>query len=146
MNTHFMSHAFQSRFLEFSLGQDRFAIPLHLIREVTTLSQVRPEGRIPVIDLASRWGLRGQAADDQVVILCSFEHFSAGLIVDAVQCVFVPAPEQFAESGFSSDSHYASCVAGVFRLEDRAVWMINPEAALSAEDLEKLTATKKTAA
>ncbi|MBU6374989.1 MAG: chemotaxis protein CheW [Bdellovibrionales bacterium] len=146
MNSHFMTHAFQSRFLEFSLGQDRFAIPLHLIREVTALSQVRPEAQIPVIDLTLRLGLKSQAADDRVVIFCSFERFSVGLIVDAVQCVFVPAPEQFTAHDFSPQSRHTDVVVGVFRLEGRSVWMMNPESVLSVEEQEKLTPTTKTAA
>jgi len=146
MNSHFLEHALKSRFLRFNLSGEDYTIPLYLVREVMPLAQVRPEPQMPIIDLAAKLGHAHRPGAEQTVIICTLEGFCLGLLVDSIKAVVVPAPEQFFASNAVMDSKFPTCIAGFFSLQDGKVPMINPAAILSAEEIIRLTSTKRSAA
>lgn len=162
MSAPFLERALKSRFLQFRLGSEDYAIPLTLVREVIPLPRVtripmmpdyfkglaHVRGRaIPVLDLRIKLDLSSQdQLPEQAVVICTLDDMTLGLLVDGIQAVFAPAPEQFVEVPRNGRVATPQFIEGLFHLRETMVLVINPERVLNAEEKATATAVQKTAA
>jgi purine-binding chemotaxis protein CheW len=153
-----VSPAAEVRLVVFRLGEDYFAMTIQDVNEIIRLQKITPvpkappfvvgvtslRGRvIPVIDLRTRFGLapREEGHLSRIVVT---EHDGKliGMIVDGVdEVLIVPAEaiEPPDEIVVSVDSEF---LAGIVRLEDRLIILLDQEQVLTATEFRQLQGMK----
>ncbi|MBS1985876.1 MAG: purine-binding chemotaxis protein CheW [Bdellovibrionales bacterium] len=142
------------RYLSFTLGKDRFAIPLLDVKEVvgmtsTTRIPLSPSyfvgminlrGQvISVIDLRAKLNLSPTVvgAETSVVIL-DFNPLYLGVVVDSLDSVLAFNPEMLSQSPDVEGRVNAEYIAGVARTSDEQLTLIlNLRSVLNAEECGK---------
>jgi purine-binding chemotaxis protein CheW len=150
--------AAEQQLVVFRLGEDYFAMLISNVNEIIRLQKITPvpkappfvegvtnlRGRvIPVIDLRKRFGVAPQA-DGQSgrIIVVEQDARLLGMMVDAVDEVLtVPASsiEPVDEMVVSVDAQF---LAGIVRLEDRLIILLDQEQVLSAGEVSLLNTLK----
>lgn len=142
----------------FTLGEEEYAIPIDVVREITRLGEVRaiPQApsyvrglinlrgtAIPLIDLHVRFGINGEKdspSEDNILMENSFALITevhgnyVGFAVDQVQEVrilenIVPPPPLVT----------APFIGGVVNLPDRIIIQLIPEQILESNEVRKLS-------
>lgn len=131
------------QWLTFYLGSEEYALDLSAVLELIRPRQLTELPRVPdyvlgivtlrglvvpVIDLCKR--LQLIAADDdsqQRIIVCSSAEQHIGLLVDRVTQVVRIMPEQVEASPLLPEARAKEFVAGVGRLQERMLILLNPE-------------------
>ncbi|HET6566885.1 MAG TPA: chemotaxis protein CheW [Rhodothermales bacterium] len=141
----------------FVVGQEEYGVEILSVREIIRSAAITrvpnaPDvirgvinlrGKVvPVVDLRSRFGLprQDQNRANRVVVI-ELAGQIVGFIVDAVRevihvdSVLVEPPPELT---VGADEHF---IAGIARLEDRLVILLDPERVLSLEEVRALEAT-----
>lgn len=146
--------------LAFSLLNEELGLDISCVREVLKPQEIHPLPKAPafiegvinlrgriiaVIDLRKRFGI--EAAEDRPkmrIIICKIGKFILGLIVDGVSEVvnlsekdIQPTPE------IVSMQIENSYVAGIARIGERVITILNLEEILTKEEITKLSKIKK---
>lgn len=145
--------------LVFKLGDEEYAVDILQARGIEHLDQgitrvpkapsfvegvINLRGEIvPIVDLRKRFGLvvRPIGYDTRVIVVEVAENL-VGMVVDAiVEVLRVPATtiEPAPEIAKGVDSYY---LAGVVKLENRLIVLLNLEHALSPQEAQELSQTK----
>lgn len=129
------------QFLTFVLNEEEFAIDLLQVQEIREMSKITPipnsppsvrgvmnlrGSMIPVVDLRTRFGMAGIAADSKtVIIVVNVDTLVAGFIVDAVSDVMTlpmadvePAPEMAVNGDMAH-------IQGLAKVEQRLITLLN---------------------
>lgn len=141
------------RFLEFSLGSERFGIPLLQVRELISVPETTPipyspkyfkgimnlRGQvISVIDLRLKLGVK--AHDDQsenAVVIVEFDGFRLGLIVDSINKVLQIEEGQIAEVPEVKATGGKDYINGVFKNGDDLVVLLELPSLLSVREIHQ---------
>lgn len=136
-----------SRYLCIHLGNDEFAIPLLLVKEVIGLPDMTPipqaashfsgimnlRGKIiSVMDLRVKLGMKGQSTSETTVIILDIDGHSLGVVVDKVNSVQVLSPEMTSEKPAIDSTRASEYIQGVFRRHDKIVLILDVAKALQA--------------
>ncbi|MBX2995809.1 MAG: purine-binding chemotaxis protein CheW [Bdellovibrionaceae bacterium] len=136
-----------SRYLCIHLGNDEFAIPLLLVKEVIGLPDMTPipqaashfsgimnlRGKIiSVMDLRVKLGMKGQSTSETTVIILDIDGHSLGVVVDKVNSVQVLSPEMMSEKPAIDSTRASEYIQGVFRRHDKIVLILDVAKALQA--------------
>lgn len=143
-----------NRFLCFSLGAEKFAIPLLQVREVIAPPPTTPVPQSPpycvgfmnlrgeiitVLDLRKKFGVRGQDGPELSVVICQIGGVNVGLTVDQIDQVLSPAPGDIVARPEGAGGAFAEAISGVCRNGQSLVLFINIEHALRDVPLRTLT-------
>jgi|SRR5579884_61644 purine-binding chemotaxis protein CheW len=150
----------ETQLVVFRLGEDYFAMHISNVSEIIRLQKMTPvpkapsfvegvtnlRGRvIPVMDLRKRFGVTPQPTDQMSrIIVVEQRERLLGMMVDAVDEVLtVPASaiEGVDELVVSVDAEF---LAGIVRLEDRLIILLDTEAVLSPGEVRQLQGMKLT--
>jgi len=150
--------AVEQQLVIFRLGEDYFAMHIANVNEIIRLQKITPvpkappfvegvtnlRGRvIPVIDLRKRFGLEARDQGYMTrIIVADHEGKLIGMIVDGVDEVLtVPADaiEPPDEIVVSVDSEF---LAGIVRLDERLIILLDQEQVLSASEVRQLSSMK----
>lgn len=141
------------RFLEFSLGQERFGIPLLQVRELISVPETTPipyspkyfkgimnlRGQvISVIDLRLKLGVK--ATEDQsesAVVIVEFDGFRLGLVVDSINKVLQIEDGQIAEVPEVKATGGKDYINGVFKNGDDLVVLLELASLLSVREIHQ---------
>lgn len=141
------------RFLEFSLGAERFGIPLLQVRELISVPDTTPipyspkyfkgimnlRGQvISVIDLRLKLGVK--ATDDQsecAVVIVEFEGFRLGLIVDSINKVLQIEEGEIAEVPEVKATGGKDYINGVFKNGDDLIVLLELPSLLSVREIHQ---------
>lgn len=150
-----------SRYLSFSLGEEQFAIPLLDVKEVIAMPEITPVPSTPtyflgimnlrgqiisVLDLRQKLGIKNNQQSETTVIICDFQSFSVGVVVDSVNSVFAAHEEEISTKIDIQGSKASEYISGVYRKEKTLVLILNIAKSLNLEDQAALSkATKKVA-
>lgn len=122
----------------FSLGDDRYALPIAQIKEVVRYTRPRavassdPAVRgvislrgviVPVGDLANRLGVSVNAAEDAKIIITETTAGTAGIIVDAVEEIVTIDDDQVDTTSIASNE----LMSGIVQIEDRLIVILDAE-------------------
>lgn len=136
-----------SRYLCIHLGNDEFAIPLLLVKEVIGLPDMTPipqaashfsgimnlRGKIiSVMDLRVKLGIKAQTTSETTVIILDIAGNSLGVVVDKVNSVQVLSPDMMSEKPAIDSSRASEYIQGVFRRNDKIVLILDVAKALQA--------------
>ncbi len=127
----------------FTLGGERYALPIARVQEVIRHAPPRPVGSripfvagvielrgriVPVCDVAARVGARPSRADQQKIVIVDVPGGHAGVLVDAVDRVVTVPEAQLAPVPAEVRSPWLSAIA---RLGDELVMVLEPERLLA---------------
>lgn len=150
----------------FTLGGERYALPIERVQEVIRHAPPRPVGSripfvagvielrgrvVPVCDVAARVGARAARSEQQKIVIVDLPGGQAGVLVDAVDEVVTVPEQQLAPVPAGVRSPWLHKIA---RLADELVMVLDPEQLLAglveppepAPKPKRKTATRKAAA
>jgi purine-binding chemotaxis protein CheW len=123
----------------FTLGGERYALPIARVQEVIRHAHPRPVGSrvpfvagvielrgriVPVCDVAARVGARAGRSAQQKIVIVDLAGGQAGVLVDAVDEVVVVPERQLAPVPAEIRTAWLSNIA---RLADELVMVLDPE-------------------
>lgn len=144
------------RFMCFSLGAQKFAVPLLQVKEVIGQTEITPIPQSPshfkgvmnlrgqvisVFDLREKLKiLKASAASSTstTIVIADFGHISLGLIVDSVDSVVHYSPSEIGEGPAVEKSVEAQYVLGVAKTDQNLVLILDLAKVLNTQDY-KLT-------
>ncbi|RZA06885.1 MAG: purine-binding chemotaxis protein CheW [Proteobacteria bacterium] len=133
------------KYLSFSLGNERFAIPLLKVREViapplTTSIPKAPayclgfmnlRGEIiTVLDLRLKLGIAGVKGPELALLICEIGNISVGMLVDQINQVIAPRAGEIGNPPDSGRLNSAMSIAGVYRDQAGLILFLDMEKTL----------------
>ncbi len=145
------------RYLCFSLGNEKFALPLLQVREVIAPPKITPIPQAPafclglmnlrgevitVLDLRKKFSIQGEDSSELSVVICELGKVSVGLMVDQINQVLSPRPEDLSERPSVAGGKFSEAITGVCRLDKALVLFVDINRALDGVDLQGLSQGK----
>ena len=145
------------RFLCFSLGAEEYAIPLLVVREVIAMPEYTPVPYTPtyflgimnlrgqvisVMDLRQKLGLTPKSDAETTVIICDLNGIALGVVVDSVNTVVSPTPEEISPKPEIQSNQPTDYIKGVYRKEKRLILFLDLAKSLNLEDCEAIEKSK----
>lgn len=141
-----------SRFLEFNLGKEKYAIPLLKVREVISIPETTPIPKAPnyfrgimnlrghvisIVDLRMKLGVNPgtEATQDEAVVILDFAEFHVGVIVDSVNKVLTVNDSEVSDLPVADTKVKSDYIRGVFKREEDLVLLVDVVQALDMKDL-----------
>ena len=139
----------QSRYLCFSLGSEEYAIPLLTVKEVIAMPEITPVPQTPayflgimnlrgqvitILDLRQKLNIKPQGNSETSVVICDFEKFSVGVVVDSINSVLAPEENTIVPKPDLQNSKASAYVTGVYRKDKRLVLFLDIFKSLNIED------------
>ncbi len=139
----------ECRILSFSLGTEEYAMPLLAVKEVIALPEVTAipftpshflgimnlRGQvISVIDLRLKFGLKPGTGAETSVIICDLGVTSIGVVVDSINSVLLPKPEELSPAPKVRGGKAGEYISQVYKSGDRLVVVIDVDRSIGSED------------
>ncbi len=140
----------ENRLLSFSLGTEEFAISLLGVKEVIAVPEITGVPLTPphflgimnlrgqvisVVDFRLKLNLKAAANNETAIIICDLEPLVLGVVVDAINAVISPRPEDVSDKPDVQSSRNTDYITGVYRRDKRLVLLLDLAKALGVEDL-----------
>jgi purine-binding chemotaxis protein CheW len=137
------------RYLCFGLGQEEYAIPLLVVKEVIGVPEVTPIPQTPshflgimnlrgnvisIMDLRHKLGIKPSQSEETTVVILDFGDYNLGVVVDRVNAVISLASENISPKPVVESSKATDYLTGVFRKGEQLVLLLDIARALSVED------------
>lgn len=146
------------RFLEFSLGEEDYAIPLLSVREVISVPETTPIPKAPahflgimnlrgqvisVVDLRTKLKIKPlENNNEESVIIVDINGMNLGIVVDSINKVLAFQVDEINEVPEIESQVNAEYIQGVYRKEDSLTVLLDVAKVL---DLKDKTFVKKAA-
>lgn len=153
----------EQRFLQFSLGNEVYAVPLLSVKEVIAFPEITPIPSAPshflgimnlrgkiisIIDLRTKFGIKTDSGSETAVIICDLFPLCLGVVVNSVNSVLTLSPEEICPKPDLESSKKSEYIMGVARKDTKLTLLIDIGRALDVKDyqaLEQQNAAKKSA-
>lgn len=139
----------------FSLGNEKFALPLLQVKEVIADIQTTPIPQTPayfkgimnlrgqvisVIDLRAKLNIVGSKKTEELaIIILDFEPFALGVVVDTVDCVTTYEGSNISQSLSADTSVNSKLIIGVAKEEHGMILILDLKAILNAHDYKAIS-------
>lgn len=149
------------RFLEFSLGQEEYAIPLLSVREVISLPETTPIPKAPphflgimnlrgqvisVVDLRKKLNIKPKEEDlEESVIIVDIEGMNLGIVVDSINTVLAISLADVSDVPEIESQVNAEYIEGVYRKENSLTVLLDVAKVFDLKEMEMISAAKKAA-
>lgn len=148
------------RYLSFSLGSEKFAIPLLSVKEVIAMPEVTPipfapvhflgimnlRGQvISVMDFRAKLGIKANPSAETAVIICDLSPLVLGVVVDAINAVVSPKASELSNKPEIQSSKATDYITGVYRRENDLILLLDIAKAMNVEDLRAMASKASTA-
>jgi purine-binding chemotaxis protein CheW len=148
-----------NRYLEFNLGEERFAIPLLTVKEViavpeTTKVPFTPDyflgvmnlrGQVlSVIDLRRRMGITARNSSETAVIITDLGFTHLGVVVDSINRVLAVEGTDFAPPPEIEKNTRTDFVTGCYKSDKNLVLFLDVNKILDREEKELLKQSTET--
>lgn len=143
----------EGRFLTFSLGSERYAIPLLSVKEVIAMPEITPipftpshflgimnlRGKvISVMDFRTKLGIKPGASTETAVIICDLAPLCLGVVVDSIESVASPKANEISDKPEIQSTKATDYITGVYRRDQDLVLLLDVAKALNVEDLRSI--------
>jgi len=144
-----------TRYLSFSLGNEKYAIPLLSVKEVIAVPDTTPVPFTPsyflgimnlrgqiisVIDLRQKMGIKAKGSSETSVIICDLAPLTLGVVVDSIDSVLSPREEDISERPEVHGAKNLDFITGVCKREEGLVVLIDIARMLNADDHKSIGA------
>ena len=156
------SRSESDRYLEFSLGNEFYAIPLLKVKEVIAIPATTPIPHAPsyfegimnlrgqvisIVDLRKKLGIKiKEESSESAVIIVDMSPIFLGVIVDSVSTVLAMSEDQINPPPNSDTKMKTDYITGVTFIEQKMTVLIDIAKILDINDIQSIhTASKKSA-
>ena len=146
------------QFISFSVGDEEYGLELLRVKEVIRVKEITwlPKAPsfvkgiinlrgdvIPIIDLRDRFGLEAREETDATrVIVAEVEERLVGMVVDSASQVVRISIAQIDSPPPVLDKFSHELIAGVGKVGDRLIILLQAEAILTVEEMDELSAVE----
>lgn len=149
-----------SRFIEFSLGREDYAIPLLMVREVISVPDTTPIPKSPnhflgimnlrgqvisVVDLRKKLKIDAKVDNEEAVIIVDIGGMNIGVVVDSINKVLAFSSEDVSEMPEVENQLNTQYIFGVYKKENSLTVLLDIAKVLDLKDLEAINSTKRAA-
>ena len=149
-----------SRFLEFSLGKEDYAIPLLMVREVISVPETTPIPKSPghflgimnlrgqvisIVDLRKKLKIEVKKDKEEAVIIVDIGGMNIGVIVDSINKVLAFAEDEVSDMPEVDNQLNTIYIFGVYKKEKSLTILLDIAKVLDLKDIEAIGGTKKAA-
>ena len=147
-----------SRFLEFDLGKEHYAMPLLSVWEVIPVPETTPIPKAPahmvgimnlrgqvitVVDLRKKLKITPKEVDqEEAVIIVDVQGVKIGVVVDAINRVLTIKNDQLLQVADMETQVNAKFIQGVFQRDDGLTIMVDIMSILDVQDLKIVKGAK----
>lgn len=144
----------------FNLGSEEFAVPLLNIKEVIAQPDVTPLPQSPnyflgiinlrgqiisIIDLRTKFNIKAMPNNEAAVMILDLNGQFLGVVVDKVNSVQSVKENDIVEKPSVDNSKNHDYIEGVFKREDKLIFLLDISKALSLDDKNRMNNAKKAA-
>ncbi len=149
------------RFIEFSLGEEDYAIPLLMVREVISMPETTPIPKAPkhfvglmnlrgqvisIVDLRSKLAISAnENQSNSAVIIVDFDGMNIGIIVDSINKVLAFTQDQIQEMPELQSQVNSDYILGVYKKPEGLTILLNIAKCLDVRDFDVLKSIQKSA-
>ena len=149
-----------SRFIEFSLGREDYAIPLLMVREVISVPDTTPIPKSPshflgimnlrgqvisVVDLRKKLKVEAKQDKEEAVIIVDIGGMNIGVVVDSINKVLAFSSDEVSEMPEVENQVNTHFIFGVYKKENSLTVLLDIAKVLDLKDMEAITGSKKAA-
>ena len=149
-----------NRYIEFSLGQEDYAIPLLMVREVISVPDTTPIPKSPphflgimnlrgqvisVVDLRKKLKVEARKDKEEAVIIVDIGGMNIGVVVDSINRVLAFSSDEVSEMPEVENQANTNFVFGVYKKEKSLTVLLDIAKVLDLKDLEAISSIKKVA-
>jgi purine-binding chemotaxis protein CheW len=154
------SNAVLSRFIEFSLGSEDYAIPLLMVREVISIPDTTPIPKSPphfvgimnlrgqvisIVDLRKKLKVETRQDKEEAVIIVDIGGMNIGVVVDSINKVLAFSSEDVSEVPEVEHQVNTNYIFGVYKKENSLTVLLDIAKVLDLKDMEAISGMKKAA-
>ncbi len=149
------------RFIEFSLGQEDYAIPLLMVREVISIPETTPIPKAPkhfiglmnlrgqvisIVDLRNKLSIKpNEQPVDNAVIIVDFQGMNIGIVVDSINKVLAFSRAEIQEMPELQSQVRSDYILGVYKKEEGLTVLLDIAKCLDVKDFNVLKSVSKAA-
>ena len=149
------------RFLEFSLGEEDYALPLLSVREVISVPETTPIPKAPshfsgimnlrgqvisVVDLRTKLKIKPKENNhEESVIIVDLNGMNLGIVVDSINKVLAFTTDEVNDVPEIESQVNAEYINGVYRKEDALTVLLDVAKVLDLKDLKAVGGLKSAA-
>lgn len=149
-----------SRFIEFSLGAEDYAIPLLMVREVISVPDTTPIPKSPphflgimnlrgqvisIVDLRKKLKVDVKTNKEEAVIIVDIGGMNIGVVVDSINKVLAFSSEDVSEMPEVENQNNTQYIFGVYKKEHSLTILLDIAKVLDLKDMEAISASKRAA-
>ncbi|MDD4974847.1 MAG: chemotaxis protein CheW [Bacteriovorax sp.] len=149
-----------SRFIEFSLGKEDYAIPLLMVREVISVPDTTPIPKSPphflgimnlrgqvisVVDLRKKLKVEAKQDKEEAVIIVDIGGMNIGVVVDSINKVLAFSSDEVSEMPEVENQVNTNYIFGVYRKENSLTVLLDIAKVLDLKDIEAINGSRKAA-
>jgi purine-binding chemotaxis protein CheW len=149
-----------SRFIEFSLGKEDYAIPLLMVREVISIPDTTPIPKSPshflgimnlrgqvisVVDLRKKLKIEAKQDQEEAVIIVDIGGMNIGVVVDSINKVLAFSSDEVSDMPDVENQINTQYIFGVYRKENSLTVLLDIAKVLDLKDMEAINVAKKAA-
>lgn len=149
-----------SRFIEFSLGREDYAIPLLMVREVISVPDTTPIPKSPshflgimnlrgqvisVVDLRKKLKVDAKQDKEEAVIIVDIGGMNIGVVVDSINKVLAFSSDEVSEMPEVENQVNTHFIFGVYKKENSLTVLLDIAKVLDLKDMEAISGSKKAA-
>ncbi len=151
----------QNRYIEFSLGDEDYAIPLLMVKEVISIPDTTPIPKAPkhfvglmnlrgqvisIVDLRTKLNIKPTELEtDNAVIIVDFQGVNIGVIVDSINRVLAFTNSEVQEMPELEFQVRADYISGVFKKDEGLTVLLDIAKCLDVKDQSIVKAVAKAA-
>ncbi|MEN9723956.1 MAG: positive regulator of CheA protein [Pseudomonadota bacterium] len=143
-----------NRYLCFTLGEEDFAVPLLSVKEVIALPDITPVPQTPphflgimnlrgqvisIMDLRAKLSIKPLESPETAVIICDLKPNSIGVVVDSINSVVNPAPDQISDKPDMQGHKNSDYIQGIYREKERLILLLDISKTLSSGDKQAIS-------
>ena len=149
-----------NRYIEFSLGQEDYAIPLLMVREVISVPDTTPIPKSPthflgimnlrgqvisVVDLRKKLKVDARKDKEEAVIIVDIGGMNIGVVVDSINKVLAFSSDEVSEMPEVENQVNTHFIFGVYKKEQSLTVLLDIAKVLDLKDMEAINGMKKAA-
>ena len=149
-----------NRFIEFSLANEDYAIPLLMVREVISVPDTTPIPKSPphflgimnlrgqvisVVDLRKKLKVEARQDKEEAVIIVDIGGMNIGVVVDSINKVLAFSSDEVSDMPEIENQINTHFIFGVYKKEKSLTILLDIAKVLDLKDMEAINGTKKAA-